>query len=105
MPVSEENPLENCKHFIAACQLPESIAVAEDSIEAFYMQLGVGLMATVMDGDCGIDVACLMLGLPQTLENRRKIREDMMLIFLEGWVLVAPIFILSFFHGDHGCAV
>ena len=34
------------------------------------------LLGTVMDGGCGIDTACMMLGLPQTSANRNALRQE-----------------------------
>ena len=82
--VSEENPLSECRHFVACAKLvaiPEppaavadGAAVADDTVpattfEGTYEQLGVVLLGTVCDGDCGIDAACQMLSLPQTLAH------------------------------------
>ena len=47
-----------------------------DSFEGFYSTRGVAVLGTVMDGDCGIDVACQMLGLPQTPAQRVSLREE-----------------------------
>ena len=46
------------------------------TIEGFYSTLGLALLGTVVDGDCGIDVACQMEGLPQTAEQRTLLREE-----------------------------
>ena len=42
-------------------------------MESFYARLGIVLLGTVMDGECGIDTACMMLGLPQTSANRNAL--------------------------------
>ena len=42
----------------------------------FYSALGMALLGTVCDGDCGLDVCCQMLGRLQTLEERQKLREE-----------------------------
>ena len=47
-----------------------------DSIEALYSSMGMALLGTVVDGDCGIDVACQMMGLPQTAVQRALVREE-----------------------------
>ena len=73
--VSEEIPLHRCRHFIAAMQVtPEEVEGA--TIEAFYLRLGAILLGTVIDGNCAFDVACMMLGWPQTEANRTFLRED-----------------------------
>ena len=82
--VSEENPLSECRHFVASSTLEvvhEQPAVADatvpsTSFEGMYEKMGVVLLGTVCDGDCGIDVACQMLSLPQTFEHRRTLREE-----------------------------
>ena len=38
---------------------------------------GIAVLGTVMDGDCGIDLACQMLGLPQTREQREALRVEL----------------------------
>ena len=48
----------------------------ERSITQVYDELGVTLVGTVMDGDCGLDLSCMMLSLPQTFENRQALREE-----------------------------
>ena len=44
-------------------------------LQGFYSSKGIAVLGTVMDGDCGIDVACQMLGLPQTLAQRTALRK------------------------------
>ena len=44
--------------------------------DGFYSTLGVAVLGTAMDGDCGIDVACQMLSLPQTPAQRAGLREE-----------------------------
>ena len=44
-------------------------------MHGFYCSLGMAILGTVMDGDCGIDVACQMLGLAQTADQRTCLRE------------------------------
>ena len=46
------------------------------SLEGFYMNIGIALLGTVVDGDCGIDALCQMAGLPQTLLQRTVVREE-----------------------------
>ena len=77
MQVSEDYPLNVCNHYVGGvamgCQGP---AVAVPTIEGFYTSLGIALLGTICDGDCGIDVACQMLGLPQTASQRALLREE-----------------------------
>ena len=46
-----------------------------------------------MDGDCGIDTACLMLGLSQTACNRNALRQEISDFFVRalGNAVYAPI--------------
>ena len=76
VPVSETHPLNLCHHYVAATQMEHALDGNPASIEGFYMQLGVALLGTVVDGDCGIDVLCQMAGLPQTLLQRIVVREE-----------------------------
>lgn len=80
MPVSDDHPLSQCRHFVAA--VPMAVAVQQDttSLAGFYISLGLALLGTVMDGDCGIDTMCLMAGLPQTLRQREIVREERALL-------------------------
>ena len=77
MQVSEDYTLNVCNHYVGGaamgCQGP---AVAVPTIEGFYSSLGIALLGTICDGDCGIDVACQMLGLPQTASQRALLREE-----------------------------
>ena len=45
-------------------------------LQGFYSSNGIVVLSIVMDGDCGIDVACQMLGLPQTLAQRTALRGE-----------------------------
>ena len=51
-------------------------------LQGFYSSKGIAVLGTVMDGDCGIDVACQMLGLPQTLAQRTALREEISVYLL-----------------------
>jgi hypothetical protein len=54
-PISEEHPLDTTTHYVACCEIPMS-AVAVDPLgfEAFYASIGVAVIGTVCDGDCGL---------------------------------------------------
>ena len=83
--ISEELPLSTCRHFVAAVTAPEA-AVAESAVaassygasefERLYQSLGVVVLGSIIDGDCGLDVMTMMLSLPQTFEARKKLRID-----------------------------
>ena len=71
VPISEEYPLGETVHFVGACRMIETAVAGEAGVfEAFYASLQVACMAIVVDGDCGLDVMCMMLGQPQTLAAR-----------------------------------
>ena len=73
--VSEVHPLTECKHFLAGLIDSSTLLADQPSgIRGFYAQRQVVVIPTVVDGDCGLDVACLMLGLPRTRENRWDLR-------------------------------
>ena len=74
LPVSEDQPLADCWHFVACHKMTTSLQCEGDSIEAFYGRLGVVLLSTAMDGDCGVDTACRMLGLPSNASCRDELR-------------------------------
>ena len=46
------------------------------SLQCYYSSRGLAVLGAVVDGDCGIDVACQMLCLPQTLAQRAALREE-----------------------------
>jgi len=48
-----------------------------DSIEAFYHRLGMVLLGSVTDNDCGVDLMTMMLDLPQNFAERRALRNDL----------------------------
>ena len=75
-PVSEDQPLSECQHFVACHKLPMPLPCEGDSIEAFYGRLGVVLIETTMDGNCGLDLACQMLGLPTKPSCRDELRQE-----------------------------
>ena len=76
MPVSDTHPLSMCSHFVAAVQMHGISHEGGPSLQGYYSSRGVAVLGTVMDGDCGIDVACQMLGLPQTPAQRAALREE-----------------------------
>ena len=76
VPVSEEHLLHRCRHFLGCTRVEPDKRIGGTSIQAFYHRLGVVVLGTVVDGDCGLDLACMMIGLPQTCENRSALREE-----------------------------
>ena len=76
VPVSDEHPLHECRHFVAGHKFTGELECEGTSMQAFYGRLGVVLLGTVADGDCGLDVACMMLGIPQTADNLNALRRE-----------------------------
>ena len=76
MPVSAMRPLTDCNHFIAAVPMADVLPGWGDSIEALYSSMGMAVLGTVMDGDCGTVVACQMMRLPQTAAQRKLLPEE-----------------------------
>ena len=52
-----------------------------DDIQSYYQRLGVVVLGTVTDGDCGVDCACQMLGLGSNSEARDQLRKDFHFFF------------------------
>ena len=65
-----------CSHFVAAVPMEGVCHEGGPCLQGYYSSRGLAVLGTVMDGDCGIDVACQMLGLPQTLAQRAALREE-----------------------------
>ena len=77
LPVSEQHPLNLCRHFVACRTMDVPLELGDhDAIFAFYANMGIMLFETICDGDCGPDAACMMLGLPRTFHNRQELRTE-----------------------------
>ena len=83
--ISEENPLSRMSHYVAGFDIPmsavaadegEEYALDESAFSAFYKGLGAHYLSTVCDGDCGLDVMCLMEGLDRTHMERNRLRAE-----------------------------
>ena len=74
--VSETHTLRQCRHYVAATPLSLGLHDEGTSMQSFYNRLSMVLLGTVMDGDCGIDAMCQMIGRPQTAANRLALREE-----------------------------
>ena len=74
-PVTEEHTLSHCNRFIA-CAKVEAQDAQGTGIEATYLRRGRAILGTVADGDCGVDTASIMIGLPQTAEDRKLLRME-----------------------------
>ena len=75
-PVSEKHPLNEVKHYVAGVGMGQSVTHDTTTLEGFYNAIGIALLGTVTDGDCGIDTMCIMAGLQQTAAQRLELRED-----------------------------
>ena len=77
MPISEEHLLNACGHSVGLAPMAMEIKQSDISIEGFYRNRGYAVLGTVIDGDCGLDVMCMMASEPQTLRQRACIREEL----------------------------
>jgi len=83
--ISEETPLSKMSHYVAGIHIPSApmTAVAaeatldESAFAAFYKTLGVHYLKTVSDGDCGLDVMRLIMGVEQNLHERTTLRVEL----------------------------
>lgn len=74
-PICAEYPLTKTCHYVAGLSIPAcEVSESACSFEALYASLGVGVMTTVLDGDCGLEVMTMMLGIPSTPETRNALR-------------------------------
>ena len=58
-------------------ELPDDGNEHEAFLFATYLSLGRVVIPTVLDGDCGLDVMCLMAGAPRRAAMRTSIRQDL----------------------------
>ena len=56
--------------------LGEGASDTETTFYATYLSLSLHVVKTVANGDCGLDVMCLMLGLRRSIESRKQIRTE-----------------------------
>ena len=86
VPIGEETPLSKTCHYLGGIDVPEVPSAVADSaltFEEYYARLGVATLPTVCDGDCGVDVMSMMLGLPQSFDTRKQLRIDVSDYLLE----------------------
>ncbi len=77
-PISDEHPLSKTCHFVAGITIPECQAPPSScSFEALYASLGVAILASVLDGDCALDVMTMMLGIPPSGSARNDLRIEL----------------------------
>ena len=79
-PISEDTPLCECRHYVAGIELePTAVAGQTDGrteFERIYHKLDIVVLGCVMDGDCGVDVMTMMLGMPQNKDARSALRVE-----------------------------
>jgi hypothetical protein len=87
VPISEQHPLHETCHFVAGVQIPGTAVAGDGDVaggfEVFYAELGVAVRATVVDGDCGLDVMDMMLGRPPSRASRNELRVEISDYLLE----------------------
>ena len=86
-PISADLGEHNMNHFVAAVTDVAAAAAppgsgSGDDLSMFYSRLGLAVQETIADGDCGLDVMCLMLGLERKAEARDCLRQE-----LSSWLL------------------
>ena len=100
--ISDETPLSKTSHYVAGIDIPSAplTAVAAATLDssafaAFYKALGVHYLPTVCDGDCGLDVMCLIMGAERSLHERTSLRVELSDYLLQRLHLLWMIDILS----------
>ena len=88
VPVSEKHDIKEGKtmHFVGGATMPVCAAALLENnptFEVFDSAIGVAIIPTVADGDCGPDTMTKMLGRPQTFESRKKLRLEIADYLLE----------------------
>ena len=76
-PISEEHPLDTCCHFVGGMKIPGT-AVADKNFkfEVLYASIGIAILGTVLDGDCGLEVMTMMLAQPSSFNARQQLRTE-----------------------------
>ena len=116
MQISEQSPLSKMSHYVAGIDIPRAkrrlrirgstisapmtaiaagTRVDESAFAAFYRNLGAHYLPTVCDGDCGLDVMCLILGIERSLYERNSLRAELSDYLLQRLHLPWMIDILS----------
>ena len=65
-----------CRHYVVGVAYGGVEDEDGEGLEAFYGRLGVAVLPTVCDGDCGVDVMMHMLGEASTEKSRAALREE-----------------------------
>ena len=77
MPVSTEHPLSMCQHWVTATKVEDIEVQSGNTISQFYSRLGIAILGTVCDGDCGLDSMHQMLGETSCPQSRRALRQEL----------------------------
>lgn len=103
---------QNITHWVACikgdkCHGDGECAIDEETMtfHAVYLSLGRMVMETIADGDCGLDVMCLMIGWPREMASRRSLRCELCAFALEhvgNRALVAAMHALAELRGHLG---
>ena len=72
-------------HWVAGIDIPSApmtavaaeTPVGDTAFAAFYKARGVHYLPTVCDGDCGLDLMCLIMGSERTLHARNSLRVEL----------------------------
>ena len=78
IPISAEYPLSQTKHFVAGIRMPEcEVFETSCNFETLYASLGVAIMTSILNGDCGLDVMTIMLGIAPSASARSGLRIEL----------------------------
>lgn len=84
-PVSEHHSLDECRHYMAACETPNAcagIADAQANVHEYYDHFNRVLLSTTCDGDSALDVMARMIGRESTYLSRCVLRDE-----IADWIL------------------
>ena len=76
-PISDHHPLSSTRHWIAATRIHMDLGVGSNPMQEFYNRLGLVLLGTLTNNDCGLDVMCMMMQEPQTAGARDALRIEL----------------------------
>ena len=99
MQISEQSPLSKMSHYVAGIDIPRAkrrLRIRGSTISAPMTAFAAGhYVPTVCDGDCGLDVMCLILGIERSLYERNSLRAELSDYLLQHLHLPWMINILS----------
>mgnify|MGYP005671698245 CR=1 FL=1 len=94
--ISKENPLSQCRHFVAGRKISatpatsagqgdgaaessgaEAAVAGRDDFESSYNALGVSVWTSILDGNCAFDVMLQMLGEPSAPASWNELRIEL----------------------------